>query len=53
LEGYDRIAARLRPAFGGGGHWVRDFLHKHNSEDTQSGGTLNRTGVLHDLANLA
>ncbi|KAG0620933.1 hypothetical protein M758_4G256000 [Ceratodon purpureus] len=44
LEGYDRIAARLRPGFGGGGNWVRDFLLSSPSDDGVSSGPLLRAG---------
>lgn len=43
LEGYDRIAARLRPGFGGGGNWVRDFLLTLTSDDGSSS-PLRRAG---------
>lgn len=46
LEGYDRIASRLRPGFGGGGNWVREFLLTATSEDGSSGGPLPRAGTV-------
>lgn len=44
LEGYDRIAARLRPGFGGGGNWVREILLTPTCDDASSGGALLRAG---------
>ena len=49
LEGYDRIAARLRPGFGGGGNWVRDFLLSSPSDDGVSSGPLLRAGTVLDI----
>jgi hypothetical protein len=49
LEGYDRIAARLRPGFGGGGNWVRDFLLSPASDDGASSGPLLRAGTVLDI----